>query len=185
MSNLPNETLAAIARRYSCRAFTSELPTNEQLRAVAQAAVQAPSGMNRQPWHIIVVKDKALIDALEQEGLRALAELDEAGYQRIQSRGGKLFYGAPSLVMIAMQPGTELDCGIACQNVVLAAEAQGINTLICGLARLAFMGDKAAEFQRRLAFPEGYAFGIAVLLGHAAQPGTPHAPDESKISWAG
>lgn len=183
MSTQQNATLAAIARRYSCRAFTPEPPTDEQLRAIAQAAVQAPSGMNRQAWHITVVKDKALIDALEQEGLRALAEMDEAGYRRVQARGGTLFYGAPSLVMIAIQPGTELDCGIACQNVVLAAEAQGVSSLICGMARLAFGGDKAAEFERCLAFPEGYAFGIAVLLGHEAQPGTPHAPDESKISW--
>lgn len=37
--------------------------------------------------------------------------------------------------------------------------------LICGLAGLAFAGDKAAYFKKKLGFPEGCEFGAAVLLG--------------------
>lgn len=181
-----NETLQAIAGRWSCRAFTSESPTDEQLRAIAAAGAQAPSGMNRQAWRIVVVKNHSLMEEMEQEALAQMQKLNTEIYERILSRGGKVFYGAPSMIVIpieAAEEGAKMDCGILCQNMVLAATSLGLNTLICGLAALAFTGEKGDLFARRLEFPHGYGFGIALLLGHAAAPGTPHEPDMSKISY--
>ena len=75
-----------------------------------------------------------------------------------------------------------LDCGIVSENIALAASSLGIDNLICGLARFSFTGEKGAAFKRRLRFPDGYEFGMAVLLGTAASPGgKPHEPDLSKI----
>lgn len=39
------------------------------LQTIAEAAIQAPSGMNRQAWRVIVVKDKELMQDMESEGL--------------------------------------------------------------------------------------------------------------------
>ena len=47
-----NETLNVIAKRYSCRDFKNEMPSDEILQAIAEAAIQAPSGMNRQAWQL-------------------------------------------------------------------------------------------------------------------------------------
>ncbi|MDR1066187.1 MAG: nitroreductase family protein [Clostridiales bacterium] len=181
-----NETLKNIKERCSCRDFTEQSPTNEQLTAIAQAAIQSPSGMNRQFWHVIVVTNKELISEMEKEGLDNLREIDESLYQHVKSRGGALFYHAPCMVFFpikAAQPaGAELiDLGIIAQNTVLAATSLGLASVHCGLAAFAFAGNKNAYFKDKLKFPNGYECGMAVLLGYATSPGTPHEPDQSKI----
>ena len=182
-----NDTLRAIAERYSCRDFTDEPPSDEQLAAIAQAAIQSPSGVNRQYWHVVVVKNRELIADMDAEGMRILSEMDSASHERMMSRGGSLFYNAPTMIVVAIKqaqpPGAELyDCGILAQNVALAATSLGLDNLICGLTIYAFAGDKAAEFKARLGFPDGYECGLAVLLGHAKTPSTPHVPDQAKIT---
>lgn len=188
-----NETIKSIMERYSCRNFTEKLPSNEDLQTIATAAVAAPSGMNRQLWQVIVVKDKALIDELEAEGIKLLRSMpDKSLYERIKSRGGKLFYGAPSMMIVpigkANPPGAELfDCGILAQNIALSATSLGIDNIICGFIAFAFAGERREEFKRRLGFPEGYEIGISVLLGYAPESGKgkPHTPDMRKISFIG
>lgn len=186
---MPLDTISAIHSRYSCRAFSAEMPSDEQLSAIAGAAVASPSGMNRQLWRVIVVKNRDLIADLEAEGMKNLAAAaDKTTFERIMSRGGRLFYGAPCMIVVpvkqAVPAGAELfDCGIVAQNIALSAAALGVDSLICGLAAFCFAGDKRDEFKRRLGFPEGFEIGIAVLLGQAAAPGEkPHEPDFAKIT---
>jgi nitroreductase len=184
-----NGTIDAIAHRYSCRGFTKKMPSYDDLETVAKAAVAAPSGMNRQLWRVIILKNKKLIDEMEKEGMSVMASMpDKSMYERIMSRGGKLFYNAPCMAVVpiakAEPAGAELfDCGIVAQNIALAATALGIDSLICGLAAFCFAGESGEEFKKLLNFPEGYEIGIAVLLGYAKEPGKPHAPDYDKISF--
>ena len=183
-------TIEAINNRYSCRAFTDKMPSNEHLELIAKAAVASPSGMNRQLWRVIIVKNKDLLTDLETEGMKNLAEFpDKSTYDRIMSRGGKLYYNAPCMIVVpiakAEPAGAELfDCGIVSENISLAATALGIESLICGLAAFSFAGEKGSEFKKRLGFPKGYEIGIAVLLGYAENAGgKPHDPDLNKITW--
>lgn len=183
-----NETLKTIAERYSCRDFNGVMPPDQDLQAIAQAAIQAPSGMNRQHWQVIVVKNQELIAQMEEEGLKMLACLeDRSHYERIMSRGGKLFYHAPCMVMLAVKEafpkGAELiDLGIVAQNVALAATSLGIANVHCGFVGFAFAGDRAAEFKEKLQFPEGYQCGMGILLGYANTVTKPHVPNQEKIT---
>jgi len=184
-----NETLNVIAKRYSCRDFKSEMPSDEILQAIAEAAIQAPSGMNRQAWRVIVVKDKDLIKDMESEGMSYLAGMeDKSSYTRIMERGGRLFYGAPCMIVVPVDPAQYapalIDCGILCQNITLAATSLGIANIMCGFTGLAFAsGLRSEEFSKRLGFPDGYAFGCSVLLGYAETEKPPHVPDKGKISF--
>jgi nitroreductase len=184
-----NETLRVIAQRYSCRDYKNEMPSDELLQAIAQAAIQAPSGMNRQAWRVIVVKDKALMQDMESEGMSYLASMeDKTSYNRIMERGGRLFYGAPCMIVVPIDPKQYapalIDCGILCQNIALAATSLGIANIMCGFTGLAFAsGRRAEEFSKRLGFPDGYAFGCSVILGYANTTRPPHAPDKDKITF--
>ena len=186
-----NETLNTIAKRFSCRSYTDEMPTEEQLMSIIQAGIEAPSGMNRQGWQVILVKDKELIADMDAEGMEMMSQMeDQAMYNRIMARGGKLLYNAPCLVVIAIKEadpkGAELvDLGIVAQNIVLAATSLGVDNVHCGLLGLSFAGDKSDEFKSRLQFPEGYEYGIGVLLGFAKETKEPHEPDTSKITVIG
>ena len=50
-----NEVLKVIGSRYSCRSYTGEPVEKEKVEAIALAAVQSPSAVNRQAWKIIVI----------------------------------------------------------------------------------------------------------------------------------
>lgn len=179
-----NETLLTIAQRYSCRAYEDRLPEREKLDAIALAAVQSPSGMNRQPWQLIVITQKALIEEMDAAGMGMLAAAeDQSAYNRFLGRGGKLFYNAPAMFLIAKQPGTDMDCGIMSENIALAAASLGLGSVICGMAGIPFAGPKGASFRQSIGFPDGWEYGIAVLVGYAKEPGTPHITDMSKIRF--
>ncbi|MCL2150266.1 MAG: nitroreductase [Dehalococcoidia bacterium] len=184
-----NDTIKTIAERFSCRSFTDQVPEDKYLTTIAQAAIQAPSGMNRQYWQVIVVKNKKLMADLDSEGMAILSHLeDKTMYERIMKRGGKLFYNAPCMMVIVIKEaspkGAELiDCGILAQNISLAATSLGIANLHCGLVALAFVGNRANEFKERLQFPMGYEFGLGVLLGYAEKAASPHAPNPDKITY--
>jgi nitroreductase len=181
------DTIQAIHQRYSCRAFSDKMPSDEDLKTIAKAAVAAPSAMNMQPWRVIVVKNKKLLLELEEE---AVVNLDEATRERVMSRGGKVYYNTPCQIIIPIKnpesnKWANIDCGIITQNITLAAESLGINSLICGMIQFAFMGDKGDYFKKQFGFPEGYDLGLSVLLGYADESGVkpPHELDMGKVSW--
>jgi nitroreductase len=66
----------AVTERHSVRAFTGQPVTDEDIRDMLQAAGQAPSGANTQPWRVVVLKDAAKqrlqdrIEAAFREGQR-------------------------------------------------------------------------------------------------------------------
>jgi nitroreductase len=182
-----NETLKVIAQRYSCRDYKNDMPADDILQAITQAAIQAPSGMNRQPWRVILVKDRAVMQEIESEALSYLANMDDkSAYNRIMERGGRLFYGAPCMIIVPIEKAqynsSLIDCGILCQNIALAAASLGLASVICGLTQMAFVdGTNSENLMKRLGFPEGYVFGCSVLLGYANSTKAPHDPDKNKI----
>ena len=46
----------AMQSRFSCRAFTAQVPTKALVNSVLEAALRAPSGTNTQPWKVYVVQ---------------------------------------------------------------------------------------------------------------------------------
>ncbi|MDR0485605.1 MAG: nitroreductase family protein [Elusimicrobiota bacterium] len=185
------ETLEAIRSRFSCRNFKSAAISQAQFEAIAQAAIQSPSGMNRQKWQIVIVKTPEIVREIEAEGWRVISALpDKTVYDRIMSRGGKLFYNAPAIIFIAIEkPNAEtalsygIDCGIVAQNIALAAEGLGLGSVICGLAEFAFSKEKGEYFKEKLHFPPNYVFGMSVLIGQPAVEGKGHEPNQDKISY--
>ena len=183
-----SETLEVIARRYACRAYQDTPVPSELLQAVAEAGARAPSAVNRQPWRLIVVTDKAVLDQIGQVGLENLKAKDQASYDRIVGRGGVLLYNAPAMIIVASEVAdgpfpVSLDAGIVASHLVLAATSLGVDSCVVALPGMAFTGENGAEL-RRSCIPEGYDFGIAVLLGYATTPGgQPHQPDMAKISY--
>ncbi|MCL2839617.1 MAG: nitroreductase family protein [Defluviitaleaceae bacterium] len=179
-----NEVLKAIAERNSCRDFSPEPLTKEQIEILVKAALAAPSAMNLQPWYITVVTDKSFIEAFDAE-IMEFVKKDENWYKTMQERGGKALYDAPCMIFIAKNETNYAthDCGIVSQNIALAAHAMGLGNVICGMARIPFEGAKGAEFTKQLQFPEGYTFGMSVLVGKANKGKTPHELDFNKVSY--
>jgi nitroreductase len=181
-----NETLKTIAARYSCRDFAGTPLTDEQVKAIVDAALAAPSAVNRQPWHIIMITDKSIIDDMDKEAISILAAAeDKSAYERIQSRGGKVFYNAPSMVMVASDGSSygTMDCGILSQNVCLAAQSLGLGSVIVGMAGIPLSGPNGEALKKRMQFPDGYVFGIGILVGTPKTAGKPHELNPNKVTY--
>ncbi|MDR1431201.1 MAG: nitroreductase family protein [Propionibacteriaceae bacterium] len=185
-----SDTLEVIKTRYACRDFDGKPVPDGVLHEIAYAGLCAPSAMNLQPWRICVVKDKAVIAALDARGMAKLALSNPGAHQRMMDRGGSLFYNASAMIVVAKQSAgqfaPELDCGIVTANLILAARALAVDSVVCGFAGILFDGEGAAEAKKQFGFPEGFEFAVSVLLGQASgAPNAPHAPDLEKLIEVG
>ena len=58
------DTLAIIHQRKSVRKYTDQLVMTEQLETLAKAGMAAPTAMNRQPWTMVAITDRNVLDKL-------------------------------------------------------------------------------------------------------------------------
>ena len=167
-----NEVLKAIAERRSIRGYEDKQISAEELNALVKVALESPSARNAQPWHFSFVQDKALIDAVDKEILK------NAG------REGTIFYGAPLVIFISADASNSfagVDSGIATQNIALAAHSMGLGSVILGMPRFAFEGEKGAEFEKALKFPQGHKFQIALSVGYPTMGKDAHEIFDGKV----
>lgn len=147
------DTLKTIAERRSIRSFRPDPIPAEHLRQILEAARQAPSAGNRQPWKFILVDDPALKARVaqacsEQDWMAEAAYIVAAvGLPPVQSR----WYA--------------VDTAIALDHLVLAAAALGYGTCWIG----AF---NEAEVKRLLKIPaEASVINLTPLGLPAETPG--------------
>ena len=110
----------------------------------------------------------------------------ETGSPRFKDPDFQIFYYAPTVIFIFGEKDfywSHVDCGIAVENMALAAESLGVGSVILGLPRPAFTGEKADELRARLGCPDGYDFVIALSLGYATDQKEAHDLREENISW--
>lgn len=162
----------AMKERSSTRGYTDEPLTEEELQAILQAGLQAPTARNRQELHFTVLKKgNPLIGELETEKNRL------AG---VSAPAHDFSYEAPVVVILSAQRDfrwSTLDAGIAVENMAIAAEALGLGSVIIGCIADALWGEKRDAFASALCFPDGYEYKIAIALGHKAAAKEPHTYD--------
>jgi len=187
---MTNAVLQAIADRRSIRSYKNEQISDEQLSTIMTAALQAPSARNVQPWHFTVVQDKALIDRIN-ESFRS-EFLKHAGDSpmraHIEDEAYSVFYHAPTVIFVSTDMDSAKlyarhDCGLAVENICLAAHSIGLGTVILGMPREAFAGPEGDEFRKLLQFPEGYDFMVAISVGIPAGTKQAHLIEEGLVSY--
>ena len=173
------DTLQAIKERYSCRNFKDGSIDKEVLDKIVLAGLQAPSGLNQQPWKIVVITNKTLLDEMDEATMAHFKELeDQSLYNRMMSRGGKVFYNAPCLILVVKQNNKDLDCGIVVENMALASTSLELGNVIVGLAGITM---KLNDYSKYI--PEGYEFAVGLLVGHPNQFNKPHEIDITKVTY--
>ena len=142
-------TLDAIAARRSIRKYKDTPIPDEMLNCILEAAIQAPSGKNKQPWRFIVVKgdQRAEMVRLMREGI---AQMKGQGMNPGSSEwSAVVMEQAPVTVFVFNPQGAapwephSMDqmfddvvdiqsIGAAIQNMLLAAQELGLGSLwIC------------------------------------------------------
>lgn len=172
---MQNAVLDVIRSRRSVRRYRSDPVPPDALEAVLNAALWAPSACNGQPWHFTALVSPGRIAALDQASRSAMvaAPLDWAAAMA-KNPEFRMFYGAPAVVVVSGRKDESfpavVDCSIATQNLVLAAESLGLSSCWIGLAYWYFQTEEA---RRELEIPEGYEPLFAVTLGYREGPALP------------
>lgn len=118
------DILQIMRDRYSCRKFTDEQLTDDELRFILEAGRIAPSACNNQPWRFIVLW-----------GEEGLAKVDACC---------KCRYGAQVAILLCFDQSVSaknsevtpdygwIDCGLALMQMVLVADSLGLGSCIVG-----------------------------------------------------
>ena len=151
------DVFEALLTRRSIRKFTADPVSDEDLRLVLKAAMCAPSAHNKQPWHFILVRDKALLAAIAERHPYA-----------------KMAAEAPLAVVVCANPEEtkepgfwQQDCTAALENMLIAARGLNLGTVWCGMHPIE---DRVAPIRELLNVPAQINMLALVVMGHPAQP---------------
>ncbi len=151
-----NEVIRAMLERRSIRSFLPDMPEKEDIDAIIEAGLYAPSGMNRQGTIILAVTDKAVRDKLSDDN-RAVGGWAE---------GFDPFYGAPVILVVLADkavPTAIYDGSLVMENLMLAAHSLGLGSIWIHRAKEEFETDAYKALLAKLGV-EGEWEGI----GHCA-----------------
>ena len=179
----------AIYSRRATREFTSETVDEKTLRVLIDAAIQAPSAVNAQPWSFCVVRDKALLAGISLDAKAYMVKSAPLGLvshhfnQILNDPSFDIFYHAPALVVIctvADMPWAVEDCALAAENLMLAAHAAGLGTCWIGFAQ-GFLG--TPDGKAALKIPPAYKPIAPIIIGYPKSTPAPVPRKEPEIRW--
>jgi len=160
-----------ITSRRSIRKYKPDPVETEKLLRVLEAARMAPSACNKQPWHLIVIRDEKIKTRL----------------QTVYNR--EWFYTAPVIICACGEPAVswtrkdgrnyqDVDLAITFDHLVLAATAEGLGTCWIG----AFEPGPLKEI---LGIPNGIEPILLTPLGYPdeAPPARERKPAKEVIRW--
>ncbi len=176
-----NPVFDAIMSRRSVRQYLDKSVEHEKLEAVVTAGINAPSGMNRQPWIIRVVEDAQLISDVTKVYTKAYP-------QQVQHDPNfkNMFRNAPNLICVCTptQGGGELDAGLLGENMMLAAHSLGLGTCcLGGPVRFLTTNQDASFFIERLDIPNGYRLNYIIAIGYPDEKPAAKPRDASKVKY--
>ena len=176
-----NPVLATIMARRSVRKYLDKPVEHEKLQIIAQCGINAPSGMNRQPWIVRVVEDQKLIADVTEVYKKENAE------QVARDKDFKnMFRNAPNIICVCTPAagGGELDAGLLGENMMLAAQAMGLGTCcLGGPVRFLLSNDKCKFFLERLQIPADYRLNYIIAVGYPDEKPEAKPRDAEKVQF--
>lgn len=181
----------AIYGRRAVREFTSAPVERNLIEHLIDAAIQAPSAVDAQPWHFTVVTDRALLEHIAAAAklhmatlLGSRADLEPRLRQHLEAPEFQIFYHAPALVVIsaAGKDWAVENASLAAQNFMLAAHAAGLGTCWIGFAQH-WLGTQAGR--SAIDLTEDVTPVAPIILGHKAREPAAVARKPAHIRWIG
>ena len=169
--------------RSSCRKYTDEAVSDDDIQKIIFAANTAPVGSSRyDDIHLTVVRDRKVLDALAEavqerfKDKKTIAKIiGEVNGPEVPTKGkDDPFYHAPVVIFVSHRK-QDLQPGIEWANVSAVACAMHLEATSLGLGSVFMWGALEAarvlpEFDRTdlLQLPEGFQPLLGVAVGHRA-----------------
>lgn len=192
------------------QAFLMDPVPEADLQRIANAGLNAPSGMNRQPWHIAVVSNAEQIAAMAEAQKSSMKFPPMPGGAVPPPPGAGMPAGAPAgmpmpptgkgpksglgdspvVIVISCVPGSEFDAGLACECMNDMANLLGYGTKIVSSVTMLFNGENKDQYYEQFQIPEDQKIVAAILLGKvntaeydAVSSATPRNPADQVITY--
>ena len=165
------DVFEAIRNRRSIRHYKTDPVDDKTVEAVLEAAHWAPSWGNIQCWRFIVVRDPKIKSGIADTLMKIRVD-----NEWVENAAAKAIKQAPVLVVLCAEKGKAgcrpdgtpvtdkgdywfmFDIALAMENLVLAAHALGLGTVIVG-------GFDAAKAAQIMGVPAGYSVVTMTPLG--------------------
>lgn len=195
----PLTALDAIYTRRSVRSYQAQSLDESTVRALLDAAVQAPTALLEQPWLFVVVQDRRILRELSdlakvlwtsEPALRPSPHRRDSSVPpaaiaiRLADPDFNIFYDAPVLIVICARRTdgfVDADCWLAAENLMLAASALGLGTCCIGGALPAL---NAPEGKAALGIPADVSAVAPIIVGvPAGKAEAVTRRDPEVLSW--
>ncbi len=147
------DKLNYILDRRSIRRFTDQKIDSEMIKSILTAAMYAPSAVNMQPWHFVVIDDSSMMEKIMDIHPHARM-MQSASHAVVVCGDGQLQHDDGYWVV---------DCGAATQNLLLAAQTLGLGACWVGLHP---REERKSAFSRLLHLPSHIFPFALVALGY-------------------
>ena len=176
-----NPVLSNMMARRSIRKYLDKPVEHEKLEVIVKCGINAPSGMNRQPWIIRVVEDQKLIADVNE-----VFKLENPEQVARDKDFKNKFRNAPNLICVCTPAngGGELDAGLLGENMMLAAQSMGLGTCcLGGPVRFLLSNEKCKFFLDRLDIPADYKLNYILAIGYPDEQPDAKPRDASKVKF--
>ncbi len=154
------DNLQLLRNRRSVRRFTAQPVSPEQLDQLLRAAMSAPSAGNCQPWHFVVIDDRAIFEAIMQ--VHPYSQMLKEAPLAILVCGDQTLERYPGYWV--------QDCSAATQNLLLAAHALGLGAVWLGIYP---REERVAAIRKLVGLPDNVTPLSLVAVGQPAETPPP------------
>lgn len=162
-----NAALVNILTRTSVRDYTEQPVEKEKIELLLRAGMAAPTAVNKQPWHFVVLNTREGLDRLVSANPRA-----------------GMLKRAPLAIVVCGDMSKALegkgqeywiqDCSAATENILLAAHALGLGAVWTGTYP---MDDRIAATVKALELPSHIVPLCTIVIGY------PKGSTQPKDKW--
>jgi nitroreductase len=165
------DIIEALLTRRSVRSFTDEPVTEEQIKQLLRAAMQAPSAGNQQPWHFVIITERHLLNRIAL--INPHADMCRLAPVSILICGDE---------RLEKHPGYWVeDCSAAAENLLLAAHGMGLGAVWTGIHPVA---ERVAGFRSLFDLPSSiHPLGLMVVGVPAERPVPVDRYKEDRVQW--
>ncbi len=175
-----NEVINTIMSRRSVRKYLDKPVEHEKLELIVKCGINAPNGMNAQPWAVTVVEDPNYIKETTNLFVKSNPEMAKR-----DPNFKNMYRNAPVIICIATPRGNgSIDCGMLGENMILAAQSMGLGTCCLG-GPVNFLknSEEAKPYIQKLGFPDGYELCYIIAIGYPDESPEAKPRDTSKIKY--
>jgi len=197
ISACAEDAIQTILNTKTTQAFTQDPVSEDDLNAILQAGTSASSAINQQPWYFAVITSQEVMDEITGAPAGMPAGKMPEGFTPPEGMsmpegapampGGNMSQGVPAVgsgsakaalgdspvaIIIYMNentssPNASFDCGLACQNMVIAANALGYGTKIISSPTMALNGENHDALCEKLGVDTSLNAVAVLLIGTA------------------